>query len=164
MEPKFTYCAEEHGNYSWIKCHTDADCPEAWDNPCSPEGGCYGDLRTDNGVAGDVRSGFILCEEPESGNTSTCGPGTGCCTSGNFGCADGIEQCGEDSPRFDSCDGPEDCPAGEQCWELQKHFGCAANPQTSGSVLCHTDADCVMPEVNPCENGFCSGRSSDLPG
>lgn len=161
-EPKFTYCAEEHGNYSWIKCHTDADCPEAWDNPCSPDGGCYGDLRTDNEIAGDVRPGFILCKKPKSEDTSTCGPGTGCCTSGTFECAEGIEQCGGDSPSLDACDGPEDCDAGEQCWVDFTGSSCQIADPSLFIVRCHVHEDCIHSYRNPCTNGQCVGTEGAL--
>jgi cysteine-rich repeat protein len=124
--------------------------------------GSYCQLDDDVSTPGDDRAGFLTCAGVSEGVNLTCRPDMGCC-SPRTECRPDESYC--QSPLwFRDCDGPEDCPAGEQCWELQKHFGCAADPQVSGSVLCHTDADCVMPEVNPCENGYCSGRASALPG
>jgi hypothetical protein len=141
----------------WIKCHTDADCPEPSENPCS--GVCYGDRRK-GGLFGDVRPGFIECNLPESEGGITCGPGTGCCTSGSIECAEGIEQCeGSDgeSPRFDSCDGPEDCGPGEQCWLDSTGSSCQLAEQSVYHIRCHVDADCVRSYANPCSDGSCAG-------
>lgn len=158
VQPKFTFCAVDPSRDPWIKCHTDADCPEPSENPCS--GICYGDRRKGE-TFGDVRPGFIECGQLEV-DRITCGPGTGCCTSGIIECAESIEQCeGTDGEplRFDSCDGPEDCDRpGEQCWIDSTGSSCQLAEQDVYHIRCHVDADCVRSYANPCDDGSCAGR------
>jgi cysteine-rich repeat protein len=135
------------------------------DGNTSPGDGCGSYCQFDDRVdtPGDDRAGFVTCASVSEGVSMTCRPDMGCC-SGPTECRPDSAYC--QSPFwFRTCDGPEDCPAGAQCWTLNKFIDCAVHPaQTYGGVYCHTDADCVMSAVNPCIEGQCVGEPRDLPG
>jgi cysteine-rich repeat protein len=122
--------------------------------------GCSATCQLDDNLStpGDDRAGYLLCVlvAPFDAGTMTCGPGFGCCTD-SVGCAASNQQCV--SPfDFQSCDGPEDCPAGMQCWVAAHSIQCAVETPYF-SVFCHSNADCIKGDTtNPCIGGSCLGN------
>jgi hypothetical protein len=52
------------------------------------------------------------------------------------------------------CDGPEDCPAGEQCWQGEFQVGCNVNGVAGYGPYCHADCDCPSGlHCRPCQGG-----------
>jgi cysteine-rich repeat protein len=135
------------------------------DGNTGPGDGCGSYCQWDDvaSTPGDDRAGFVTCESVSQGVSLTCRPDMGCCSEPTE-CRPDSAEC--QSPFwFRACDGPEDCSGGEQCWVLSKFIECAVHPVDNyGGVLCHTDADCVMSDVNPCVDGQCVGEPRDLPG
>jgi cysteine-rich repeat protein len=127
--------------------------------------GCSSTCQFDDDAStpGDDRVGFLTCTDEDEGVSLTCSRGTGCCSEptacrpNEFDCL---------SPfSFQACDGPEDCHEGEQCWEQNQYIGCTARPDWPfRDVLCHTDADCLLPGLNPCLAGRCYGDAWQIPG
>jgi cysteine-rich repeat protein len=128
--------------------------------------GCSSTCQFDDDAStpGDDRAGFLTCTNEEEGVSLTCSRGNGCCSEptacrpNEFDCL---------SPFwFQACDGPEDCHEGEQCWTQNQYVGCTVSPtwNDAGDVLCHTDADCILPAVNPCLAGRCAGSAWAIPG
>jgi cysteine-rich repeat protein len=137
---------------------------EACDDGNADDGdGCSAscELDDDIGTPGDERAGFMTCTNAETSVSVTCGPGLGCCRGGPS-CAETLDACA--SPfEFSSCDGPEDCGTGEQCWLDRSYVGCSSTPTPYFFVFCHTDDDCIQPARNPCENGTCFGDEANVP-
>lgn len=164
----------------YVKCHTDADCDRPDLNPCrgtcyavanlcgdgiidapgetcddgnhDSGDGCSSTCQPDDNLAtpGDDRAGYVTCSPKSGGPSLTCGPGQFCAyTADSTSCVPDQGQSG----GFDItvCDGPEDCAAGERCFDNHVVY-CG----TEGPIMvCHSDADCDRPEVNPCLNGGC---------
>jgi len=103
---------------------------------------------------GDDRAGFVACAGAES--AEICGPGSGCCGDGSR-CASDAGEC-ESSDWFSSCDGPEDCAPGEQCWVDDQSIRCSTEATPYSYVRCHTDTDCPTFTENACVNGYCLGE------
>jgi hypothetical protein len=109
----------------------------------------------DPGTPGDDRVGYTIC------GAETCVPGAICCA-GDVGCAASPEACvaagAPDYLDYRACDGPEDCPAPEQC-AVSRHWVSCGSPSFYG-ILCHRDSDCVstVESPNPClPSGYCDG-------
>lgn len=113
------------------------------------------EVPDDPSTPGDDRVGYTTC------GAQTCAPGSICCA-GDVGCAASPEACvaagAPDYLDYRACDGPEDCPAPEQC-AVSRHWVSCGSPSFYG-ILCHRDSDCVStPESpNPClPSGYCDG-------
>jgi hypothetical protein len=109
-------------------------------------------------TVGDDRAGFVACGA--AGDAHSCGPGLGCCELDGV-CAQSPAGC-SDPFQLASCDGPEDCAAGEQCW-VEAHAVDCATSSPYFDVRCHSDADCVEPSRNPCVEGNCIGAVENVP-
>lgn len=121
---------------------------------------CEQELPEDDATPGDDRAGYLTCTDEATGASQTCGPESGCCGDGSQ-CAADSSQCS--SPAwFATCDGPEDCGTGEQCWLDDGATHCSAEATPYLYVRCHTDLDCRRPAENPCVNGYCLGEPEDL--
>lgn len=97
---------------------------------------------------GDDRAGYVTC-----GNIS-CGPGTRCQNPLNAA----VPTCSTAYRVGDIfCDGPEDCPDGQWCFqESPSGTQCHESPLIGSSESeCHSDADCDLPRrciANPMRN------------
>lgn len=113
------------------------------------------EVQDDPSTPGDDRVGYTAC------GAETCTPGSICCA-GDIGCARSVEACvaagAPDYLDYQTCDGPEDCAAPEQC-AVSRHWVSCGTPSFYG-LRCHRDSDCVStPESpNPCRpSGYCDG-------
>jgi hypothetical protein len=102
-----------------------------------------------NTMPGDERPGYVTCIHPAPDFNSDCLPSQKCCltTSGGYSCN---ASCGA-TDIYSTCDGPEDCPAGNACCSQydpneNTYSYCTANCQFN--TKCHADSDC------PPLNGF----------
>lgn len=113
-------------------------------------------LDDDASTPGDDRAGYVACGNAAPGEPSVCGPDQGCCYDSQqpLMCTDTRADC-PDQILFVACDGPEDCATGEQCFE---HHAVYCGKDDDFGVRCHTDADCLDPDINPCVNGSCAGK------
>lgn len=120
--------------------------------------GCSATCELDDNAStpGDDRAGFVAC------GSMSCGPGLGCCRD-SVGCAASLSDC--ESPfDFQTCDGPEDCPAGTQCWVASHIIDCEVSTPFF-DVFCHANADCVEGATdNACVNGECLGDPASARG
>src|SRR5262249_49714322 len=122
--------------------------------------GCSDSCQPDDNSAtpGDDRAGYVTC--PNSDPALTCGPNQGCCydSPAPLSCVATREEC-RVPLNFRECDGPEDCAPGQQCF-VDHAIYCGTNG--GYAVLCHTDFDCIQPDLNPCINGKCTANPTIL--
>jgi len=102
----------------------------------------------DLGTVGDDRPGFMACGDRSCATNGECcgdvSAGMRMCIADPSACIGGPNH----------CDGPEDCAAGEVCWEARWAL-CLTNDSTQprGARRCHTDAHCNGDQR--CTNGLC---------
>jgi cysteine-rich repeat protein len=101
--------------------------------------GCSSTCQKDDDAAtpGDDRAGYVSC------GSLTCGPGQRCCGL-TWRCVS-EPNCGIPTQLGNTCDGQEDCSAGQLCLVSTKsgHFCAAAQSGGGREKACHTAADCV---------------------
>lgn len=113
-------------------------------------------------TASDGRGVGLTCGEP--GSLTTCSAGQVCC----YFCLDGDTpppSCRPDCTggSGESCDGPEDCPAGMVCCDeglttCSGSVSCRKQP-CSGPIKCHADADCPGDRGKCCRDSARWGHS-----
>jgi hypothetical protein len=116
--------------------------------------------QDDTTTVGDDRPHYVACGSETGSGGLTCGPGFGCCRA-DLTCESSTAGC-SDPFQFASCDGPEDCDSGEQCWVEAHAVECAASSPYF-DVRCHRDSDCVESARNRCLNGTCFGSAENVP-
>jgi cysteine-rich repeat protein len=105
--------------------------------------GCSDTCHFDDNTStpGDDRTGYQACQD------LTCGPGTRCCYGLNGAadfCITSEPNCGAPINQGNECDGPEDCPAGQNCYEGKGGRACVVTPGNAQyGRTCHVDNDCV---------------------
>jgi hypothetical protein len=103
---------------------------------------------TDDAAQPDASTAGITC------GTMTCTTGMDCCiTFANpmYECIAGGSRCQGISQ---ACDGPEDCTMGERCCGATGGGDIACQPGGMCRELCHTPADCSMPNSMCCTAMF----------
>jgi cysteine-rich repeat protein len=150
-----------------IKDHRHHSCKQRCGNGLVEEGEACDDGNLENGdgcddhcqlddnlsTPGDERAHYVLCNDPNTGATASCGPGLGCCRQTGT-CASSAAACSVQIAFFDVCDGPEDClETGQPCWPGR--LGRICDPGMHGiNNVCHTSSDCPT-DVPVCVEGSC---------
>jgi hypothetical protein len=102
-------------------------------------------LPSDPPTAG-VPCGAVSC----SGDASACchnwnDGGVGGCVPSSFNTCDNSPY---PSGNLERCDGPEDCPPGQFCYDqLGGNSYCAAPIPLEGAIVCHSSSDCPPPSI-----------------
>ena len=136
------------GSVGFIGCEGQAACGDgelAADEACDDGNrvngdGCNASCEPDDDLRtpGDDRVGFFYCAEDALAPGITCPADTLCCLTNGPSCATHEQGC-PDPINVATCDGPEDCGAGESCWMFTHDRSCRAE---GIRAWCHTDRDC----------------------
>lgn len=131
-----------------IGCQNEPSCGDgvvAADEACDDGNvangdGCSASCAPDDDerTPGDDRAGFFYCATDALAPGVTCPADTLCCLTSGPSCATHEQGC-LDPLNVATCDGPEDCGAGNTCWTASHDRACRAE---GIHAWCHTDRDC----------------------